>query len=125
VAEALQRRDYPGNLRDLRHLAHRVAARHVGAGPVTPGDLPPADRPGGHPRDGEADPRRHEDGARLTHAIRAELRAGRTLKDLREHVAEVAVAAALEDSGGNVRAAASRLGVTERALHLRRAQRRG
>ena len=45
VAEVLMRRDYPGNLRDLRQLAYRVAARHVGPGPVTPGDLPPGDRP--------------------------------------------------------------------------------
>ena len=32
--------------------------------------------------------------------------------------------AALDESGGSVRAAAAQLGVTERALHLRRAQRR-
>jgi DNA-binding NtrC family response regulator len=48
-----------------------------------------------------------------------------TLKDLREQVADLAVAEALEQSGGNVRAAAATLGITDRALHLRRAQQRG
>ena len=55
VEIALRRRDYPGNLRDLRQLAHRVASRHVGPGPVTPGDLPPSDRP--LSADGTADSR--------------------------------------------------------------------
>ena len=57
--------------------------------------------------------------------IAARLREGCTLKDLREQVADAAVAAALDGTGGNVRAAAARLGVTDRALHLRRANRRG
>ena len=42
---ALSRRDYPGNVRDLRQLAVRVAHRHVGHGPITRGDVPPGDRP--------------------------------------------------------------------------------
>ena len=61
----------------------------------------------------------------LEEAVRAAVGTGVSLKGLREQVADLAVDAALEESGGNVRAAAARLGVTERALHLRRAQRRG
>jgi transcriptional regulator with GAF, ATPase, and Fis domain len=45
VRDFLLTRDYPGNVRDLRQLAMRVAARHVGNGAVTPGDIPPAERP--------------------------------------------------------------------------------
>lgn len=130
VADALRRREYPGNLRDLRQLAHRVAARHVGVGPITPGDLPAHDRPpaapppapvlggnGGHGGNGGLP-------ADLAESVRVVLQQGMTLKDLREQVSDLAVAAALEQSGGNVRAAAAKLGVTDRALHLRRAQRR-
>ncbi len=138
VADVLLRRDYPGNLRDLRQLAYRVAARHVGPGPVTPGDLPPADRPvpaqvgfvplrpaspapsvPPEPDDMGAPPQ-----PALEEAVRAAVCAGASLKGLREQVADLAVDAALDESGGSVRAAAARLGVTERALHLRRAQRR-
>ena len=56
--------------------------------------------------------------------MRAAVCAGASLRGLREQVADLAVDAALEESGGSVPAAAARLGVTERALHLRRAQRR-
>jgi len=60
----------------------------------------------------------------LEEAVRAAVCAGASLKGLREQVADLAVDAALDESGGSVRAAAARLAVTERALHLRRAQRR-
>jgi DNA-binding NtrC family response regulator len=118
VEVALRRRDYPGNLRDLRQLAHRVASRHVGPGPVTPGDLPPSDRPL------SADSTTDSRAPTLMDAIRQQLRQGMTLKELRDHVADLAVAAALDESGGSIRAAAARLGVTDRALQLRRAKRR-
>ncbi|WP_405067097.1 sigma 54-interacting transcriptional regulator [Kribbella sp. NBC_01510] len=118
VEIALRRRDYPGNLRDLRQLAHRVASRHVGPGPVTPGDLPPSDRP--LTADGTADSR----APTLMESIRQQLRQGMTLRELRDHVADLAVTAAIEESGGSIRAAAARLGVTDRALQLRRAKRR-
>jgi transcriptional regulator with GAF, ATPase, and Fis domain len=118
VERALVSRHYPGNLRDLRQLAARVATRHPGSGPVTPGDLPPPDRPVAAPdaeRAGDGDP-----GTRLDEAVRVAVRHGGTLKELRDRVSGIAVAAALEECGGNVRAAAARLGVTDRALHLRR-----
>src|SRR5207302_835000 len=43
VEELLMRREYPGNVRDLRQLMARIAARHVGSGPISVGDLPPDD----------------------------------------------------------------------------------
>jgi DNA-binding NtrC family response regulator len=45
VREHLLRRAYPGNVRDLKQLASRVANRHVGPGPITGGDLPEDERP--------------------------------------------------------------------------------
>ena len=152
VERALLARSYPGNLRDLRQLAGRVATRHTGSGPITPGDLPPEDRPTGPASDlgRDPDPDLGPDlgpdpdadlrpdlgpdpdpdlagGAgvpeQLAHAVREQVRNGTTLKQLRERVADLAVSVALADCGGNVRAAATRLGVTDRALHLRMAQR--
>jgi DNA-binding NtrC family response regulator len=130
VERALRGRAYPGNLRDLRQLAYRVAARYVGPGPVTPGDLPPDDRPAVPEPAAVPEPTVEAPaGNGMTPVpaawIAARLREGGTLKDLREQVADAAVAAALDGTGGNVRAAAARLGVTDRALHLRRANRRG
>jgi transcriptional regulator with PAS, ATPase and Fis domain len=45
VHDHLVRRPYPGNVRDLKHLAARIAYRHVGAGPITVGSLPENERP--------------------------------------------------------------------------------
>jgi transcriptional regulator with GAF, ATPase, and Fis domain len=118
VSAFVRQRDYPGNLRDLRQLALRVASRHVGPGPITPGDLPVADRP----LTAVAAP--STNGSGLAESVLAQLRDGLTLRELREQVADLAVDIALREAGGNVRAAAARLGVTDRALHLRRAQRR-
>jgi len=115
VRELLLRRDYPGNVRDLRQLAQRVSNRHVGAGPITAGDIPEEDRPAA---DG---PPGGFDGAELDEPIRRGLASGRGLRELREAAADAAVRVALEEAGGNLRQAAVRLGVTDRALQLRRA----
>lgn len=124
MTQALHARAYPGNLRDLRQLAVRVAARHVGPGPITPGDLPPADRPTGCGPGNESPAAEREPMLVPTEWIQERLGEGVTLKQLREQVTEAAVTAALGQTGGNARAAAGLLGVTDRALHLRRAQRR-
>ena len=45
VTDFIAGREYPGNVRELRFLMARVAARHVGNGPITVGSLPDAERP--------------------------------------------------------------------------------
>ncbi|MGH8627021.1 MAG: sigma-54-dependent transcriptional regulator, partial [Gammaproteobacteria bacterium] len=40
VRDHLQRRTYPGNVRELKQLVTRISQRHVGDGPITLGDLP-------------------------------------------------------------------------------------
>ncbi|BCY07373.1 sigma 54-interacting transcriptional regulator [Actinoplanes sp. L3-i22] len=113
VRDLLVHRDYPGNVRDLRQLAHRLSSRHVGPGPITAGDVPEEERPLDGP---------DESGGRgLDDVVQRALGSGMGLRELREAVADAAVRVALDEAGGNLRQAAARLGVTERALQLRRA----
>lgn len=120
VEEVLRHRDYPGNLRDLRQLAARIASRHVGQGLITPGDLPPQDRP-------VADRARSVDHAGTDGPLRAAVAwamdCGLGLREVRDRVGDLAVDMAVQRAGGNVRAAAALLGVTDRAVHLRQARR--
>ncbi|WP_421741635.1 sigma 54-interacting transcriptional regulator [Cellulomonas sp.] len=118
VAAALEEREFPGNVRELRQVAARVAARHVGEGPVTPGDLPPEDRPVGSTDDSPGPADRWERG--LEGAVRDALRAGVGLKELKARTADVATRAALDIAGGSG-AAAHLLGVSRRALDYRTA----
>jgi transcriptional regulator with GAF, ATPase, and Fis domain len=118
VRELLLTRSYPGNIRDLRHLVLRIAARHVGSGPITVGAVPTEERPvDGH---GDAWP----DDA-FEQGIRSAVAAGRSLRDITAAAGETAVGIAVEDAGGNLARASLRLGVTPRALQLRRTAARG
>jgi transcriptional regulator with GAF, ATPase, and Fis domain len=110
VREFLTARDYPGNVRDLRHLVARISYRHVGPGPLTLGDIPEEERP---PGDWSGDA--------LDEPVRRALARGATLKDIGRAASESAVRIALAEEHGNLRRAARRLGVTPRALQLRRA----
>ncbi len=116
VAGALLAREYPGNVRDLRQLAVRIRARYIGVGPVTPGDLPEEERPGARTRPAS----QHE---LLEQAVRGALAAGASLRQVRDDVTDTAIRVALTESDGRVAAAARMLGVTDRALQLRRARR--
>ena len=112
VVAMLRERAFPGNLRELRHLAFAVAARHPGDGPVTPGDVPPRDRPSGS----QAGMARNS----LKTGIRECLLSGLTLQELKAMVGELAVDIALDRAGGSARQAAAVLGVTDRAIQLRK-----
>ena len=117
VAELLECREYPGNIRDLRQLALRIAVRHVGPGPVTPGDIPEDERPAVI-----TDPAGCGGTASLLEAAVAEaLRDGLSYRDIRAAAAESAVRLAVELADGDLLVAAGRLGVTRRMLEQRRA----
>ncbi len=119
VRDYLLTRDYPGNARDLRQLVTRMVSRHVGEGPLTVGDLPPDERLAAaqHMR------KVWHDNAYQC-AIRRALAMGLTLKEINKETADVAIQTALADENGNLRRAARRLGVTDRALQMRRALQR-
>ena len=123
VRAFLLAREYPGNVRDLRQLVERMSQRHVGNGPVTVGDIPYDDRPAGDAGSGPGWPIGPDPwhvGAFGESVCEAVAR-GVSLKEITRLAAEMAVSAALADSNGNVAMAAKSLGVTARALQLRRA----
>jgi transcriptional regulator with GAF, ATPase, and Fis domain len=116
VRDYLLGRGYPGNVRELRQLMFRIAGRHLGDGPITVGDLPDDERPAGT----EA-PEPDWRGPGFDDVIRRALCLGVGLKDISTYAAEAAIRIAVGEEGGNLQRAARRLGVTDRALQLRRA----
>jgi DNA-binding NtrC family response regulator len=118
VRDYLLRRSYPGNVRDLRQLIGRISSRHVGPGPVTAGDVPMDEHPAVGPADGTW---RNAD---FEQAIRQALAIGAGLKEISQAAAETAMRIAVDNENGSLQLAARRLGVTDRALQMRRAARR-
>ena len=114
VRARLLAREYPGNVRDLRHLASRIAYRHVGPGPVSVGELPDEERTGE-----ETDTDWRADG--FSAAIRVAIMSGATLREIGAAATDVAIAVALAEEDGSLQRAAVRLGLTPRALQMRRA----
>ena len=117
VQQYLLARDYPGNVRDLRQLVTRIWHRHAG-GAITPGDIPRADRPAA----GET--RTCWQDHHFERAIRHALDLGVGLKEISRVAAETAIRVALEQEQDNVHRAALRLGLTDRAVQMRRASQR-
>jgi transcriptional regulator with GAF, ATPase, and Fis domain len=115
VRDYLLAREYPGNVRDLRRVVFRLAHRHAGPGPITAGDVPEAERPRAEP------PHDVWPDQRFDCAIREAVDLGIGLKELGQVVAQLAIRVALEKEQGNLQRAARRLGVTDRALQMRRA----
>jgi transcriptional regulator with GAF, ATPase, and Fis domain len=114
----LSTRVYPGNVRDLRHLVARIASRHVGPGPITVGDVPVDE----YPAVGAGDGRWLN--ADFEQAIRHAVDIGAGLKEISQAAAETAMRIAIDNENGSLQLAAQRLGVTDRALQMRRAARR-
>ena len=111
----LVRRSFPGNVRELRQLMTRLVSRHVGEGPLTVGDLPEEERP-------EPDAPPPWPDAAFTASVRRALAIGVGLRAIGREASETAIRVALEEAG-SVQGAARRLGVTDRALQMRRAAR--
>jgi DNA-binding NtrC family response regulator len=114
VTEFIRQRSYPGNVRDLRLLMARIAARHVGDGPVTVGSLPDSERP-----ESQADARTWWQGA-FEKAVRDAVGCGVGLREIGKRAQDTAIGVAVAAEDGSLRRASLRLGVTERALQMRR-----
>jgi len=118
VLEYLLKREYPGNVRDLKRLVSRIMYRHVGHGPITVGDIPEEERPS--VESGMPDWRDQ----RFEQSIQRALLLGTGLKEIGRAAEEIAIRIALDNEEGNLRRAARKLYVTERALQIRRAAHR-
>jgi transcriptional regulator with GAF, ATPase, and Fis domain len=115
VSEYLVKHTYDGNVRQLRQLIERIAHRHAGPGPITAGDIPEDDRPSGDDL-----PQTWPD-EEFERSISNALATGACLKEITRTAAETAIRIAVQSEGSNLQKAASRLGITDRALQLRRA----
>ncbi len=118
VSQHLVRRAYRGNIRELRQICARIAHRHVGFGPITVGDL--GDDLGATAEASEGDwcdPSFHR-------SIGKAVAMGVGLKEIGRIAEDVAVRLAVHSENGSLQHAARRLGVTDRALQLRRASSR-
>jgi transcriptional regulator with GAF, ATPase, and Fis domain len=115
VREFLVTGDYPGNVRDLRQLVTRICHRHAGSGPITIGDIPLEDRAA----IGSTSAVWPENSFRSAVRMAVELRIG--MRHIAQTATELAIEVALECESGNLQRAANRLGVTDRALQIRRA----
>ncbi|WP_093555083.1 sigma-54-dependent transcriptional regulator [Pseudoduganella namucuonensis] len=111
VREYLLTRGYPGNVRDLRQTVARIWHRHCGPGPVTIGDVPPDERLHGARAWPDA-----AFAAVVGHAVDL----GVSLSHISQAAADAAIQLVLAQEQGNNQRAAARLGITDRALQLRR-----
>jgi len=116
VREYLLTRDYQGNVRDLRQTVARLWHRHAGPGPVTIGDVPPEERLATAPAWPDLP---------FCDAIRDAVDRGITLARIGQAAADMAIRTVLAQEGDNNQRAAQRLGVTDRALQIRRKAARG
>jgi transcriptional regulator with GAF, ATPase, and Fis domain len=113
----LMEREYPGNARDLKQLVTRMIQHHVGPGAITVGDIPEVDRP-----NGTLSNHRYE--TELENAVHLAVTLGVSLKEIERLAGNLAERLVIEEEQGNLQRAAIRLGVSDRALQIRRAARR-
>ncbi len=116
VAEYLETREYSGNVRELRQLVIRMGQRHVGPGPITAGDLPAEEWPVVERSAHDSWPDEVFEAS-----IRKGLANGAELRKISQAASDVAIKLTVQSEQGNLQRAARRLGITDRALQLRKA----
>lgn len=120
MRQHLFNRSYPGNVRELKNIVQRILDRHGNMQHISLGALPEEFRP-------EAEePSGREWMENLGPIIEDAICIGTKLKDIGAMAETLAIKAALRKMNGNLSQAANLLGVTPRALQIRRAsERRG
>ncbi len=118
VESYLIRREYPGNVRELKQLVSRIMNRSGATGRITVGMIPDEDRP-------EMDAHTVSwNDHHFEKTIHQAILLGCGLKEIGKKAEDIAVRIAVNAENGNLQRAATRLGVSDRALQLRRAARK-
>lgn len=122
VAVFLQRREYPGNVRELYQLVKRIVCLHVGDGPITCGDIPEDDRP-----DAGSIPSDWRDNL-FEVSIRKAIASGADLEAIKKCAEDTAETIALQEAdqgerNGRVARAAKMLKINKRTLEMHIKQR--
>ncbi|SFK58947.1 sigma-54-dependent transcriptional regulator [Methylocapsa palsarum] len=115
VRDFLMQRDYPGNVRDLQQVVSQFVHRASADGSVTVGCVPAAQRPVV-----ELDKSGWLDSC-FEQPIHRAVLLGAALKEISRAAEDAAIRFVTNEEDGNLQRAARRLGVTDRALQLRRA----
>ena len=118
VRDYLLRREYPGNVRDLQQVVSRLIYRHPGDRTISIGCLPPDERP---PLDLNETPWLD---LHFERPVKRAVQLGAGLKEIGRAAEDVAIRCVTDEEDGNLQRAARRLGVTDRALQIRRASER-
>jgi transcriptional regulator with GAF, ATPase, and Fis domain len=116
VRDYLLRRDYSGNVRELKQVVSRLLSRCACDGTISIGYVPPEERPTCPVNCASSLD------AALETAIQRAVLMGAGLKEIGRVAEDCAIRCATEVEGGSLKRAAKRLGVTDRALQMRRAQ---
>jgi transcriptional regulator with GAF, ATPase, and Fis domain len=117
VRDYLLRREYPGNVRDLQQTVSRLMYRLTNDRMISIGCVPANERP--VLQSDETTWHRH-----FEVPIQRAVLSGVALKEIGRAAEDAAIRCATDVEDGNLQRAARRLGVTDRALQLRRASRR-
>jgi transcriptional regulator with GAF, ATPase, and Fis domain len=118
IREYLLRREYPGNVRELQQVVSRLMCRCAADETITIGYVPSEERPVC-----QSNQMVWLD-SKFRQPIQRAVVLGAGLKDIGRAAEEVAIQYATDVEDGSLQRAARRLGVTDRALQLRRAHRR-
>jgi transcriptional regulator with GAF, ATPase, and Fis domain len=113
----LVRRDYPGNVRELQQVLSRFMHRCADDATISLGYVPAEER-----RTAGTFPREWMD-ARFESIIHRAVLFGAGLKEIGRAAEDCAISYATREEDGSLQRAARRLGVTDRALQIRRANR--
>jgi transcriptional regulator with GAF, ATPase, and Fis domain len=125
LAHALSSHPFPGNVRELRQLMMQSAVKHCGRSALSLGDLPMA----WHRAQSELSSKSCTEAPSTQSRTSTEavienwVHSGLQLREITQRAGDIAIREALAIERNHLGRAARRLGVTERAIQLRKAQR--